>query len=106
MTPEGQILVVDDNPEAREVLADALELQGYQVQTAADGWQAWDLVRQNPMAYNLVLSDMKMPGMNGLELLTRIRADASGLQVILMTGHPDPAILVQAQRLLGIAALH
>lgn len=105
MTPRGRILVVDDSTATREVLADALEIQGYQVQTAADGRQAWDLVRQNLTAYDLVLSDMNMPGMDGLELLTRIGADALRLQVILMTGHPDPAIPVQAQRLGAVAVL-
>jgi two-component system C4-dicarboxylate transport response regulator DctD len=63
------------------------------------------LVRQNPIAYNLVLSDVTMPGMDSLDLRTRIRADAPRIQVILMTGHPDPGIAVQAQRLGAVAVL-
>jgi CheY-like chemotaxis protein len=105
MTPGGRILVVDDNIATCEVLVDALEVQGYQVQTAADGRQAWDLIRQNPTDYDLVLSDVNMPRMDGLELLARIRADAPGIQVILMTGHPHPAIPVQARRLGAVAVL-
>jgi CheY-like chemotaxis protein len=105
MTPGGRILVVDDSITTCEILVEALEVQGYQVQTAADGGQAWNLVRQNPTAYDLVLSDVTMPGMDGLELLTRIRADTPEIQVILMTGHPDPAIPVQAQRLGAVAVL-
>lgn len=105
MTPRTLILVVDDHIATCEILADALEIQGYQVQTAADGRQAWDLVRQNPTAYDLVLSDVNMPRMDGLELLARIRADAPEIQVILMTGHPDPAIPVQAERLGAVGVL-
>lgn len=105
MTPGSRILVVDDHIATCEILADALEIQGYKVQTAADGRQAWDLVPQSPMAYDLVLSDVNMPRMDGLELLARIRADAPEIHVILMTGHPDPAILEQAQRLGAVAVL-
>jgi CheY-like chemotaxis protein len=105
MMSGGRIHVVDDSTATRKVWADALEVQGYQVQTAADGWQVWDLVRQNPTAYDLVLSDVTMPGLDGLELLTKIRVDAPWLQVILMTGRPDPAIPVRAQRLGAVAVL-
>ena len=105
MTFGGRILVVDDSFATREVLADALEVQGYEVQTATDGRQAWDLVRQNPTAYDVVLSDVTMPRMDGLALLARIRREAPRIPVILMTGHPDPAIPVQAQRLGAVAVL-
>jgi DNA-binding NtrC family response regulator len=62
-------------------------------------------VQQNPAAHDVVLSDVNMPRMNGLELLARIRADAPEIQVILMTGHPDPAISVQAERLGAVGVL-
>jgi two-component system response regulator FlrC len=99
MVPRDRILVVDDSESIRSILAEALETQGFRVDTAADGEHAWELVRQAPFFYDLVLTDVMMPEMDGLELLSRIMSDSPWIKVILMTGHSDPELKGKAERL-------
>lgn len=68
---KAQILVVDDSITAREMATKQLENSGYQVDVAVDGVDGWNSIRINP--YHLVVSDIDMPGMNGLDLLKKIR---------------------------------
>jgi CheY-like chemotaxis protein len=96
MIPGDRILVVDDSEAIRLILVDALEQQGYRVQSAADGHQAWELLRQNPFCYDLVITDVAMPA--------RIMADSPWIKVILITGYADPDLKLQAQ-ILGAAAV-
>jgi CheY-like chemotaxis protein len=105
MIPADRILVVDDSKAIREILADALEQQGYRVQTAADGHQAWELLRQSPFCYDLVITDVTMPAIDGLELLARIMADWPWIKVVLITGCVDPDLQLQAQMLGAVAVL-
>jgi CheY-like chemotaxis protein len=105
MIPGDRILVVDDSEAIRQILADALEQQGYQVQTAADGHQAWELLRQNRFCYDLVITDVTMPAMDGLELLARIMADWPWIKVVLITGCADTDLKLQAQMLGAVAVL-
>ena len=89
--PAVRILVVDDNDALRENLAEALQLEGYEVAVAADG--AGALARLGEDApFGVVLLDLMMPGMNGRELLRRIREDPrlTGVRVVLTTGHSGP----------------
>jgi CheY-like chemotaxis protein len=79
MLARDRILVVDDNESIRSILAEALEDQGFRVSTAADGQSAWDLVRRMPFAYDLVLTDMMMPAMDGIALLSKIMMDSPWL---------------------------
>jgi CheY-like chemotaxis protein len=104
MIPGDRILVVDDSETIRQILVDALEEQGYRVETAADGRQAWDLLRRNPLCYDLVITDVIMPAMNGLELLASIMADLPWIKVVLITGCVDPDLKLQAE-MLGAAAV-
>lgn len=105
MMPGGRILVVDDCAEVRGFLAMTLAKQGYQVQTASDGRRAWELLRQSRFACDLVLSDVLMPAMDGLELLRRIRADSPSIKAIFLTGDPDPDLQVRARSLGAVAVL-
>lgn len=84
-----QILAVDDSPTTRQLLRSTLEAAGYRVRTAANGMEAWHLVCSEPFA--LVVSDVSMPGLTGLELLGRIRSHArlSSLPVVLVTGQEN-----------------
>jgi DNA-binding NtrC family response regulator len=99
MIPRDRILLVDDNESVRRILAEGLEREGFRVCTAADGRRAWELVRRTPLSYDLVLTDVTMPEMDGIELLTRIMADSPWIKVILMTGRPDPNLKIKAEML-------
>jgi CheY-like chemotaxis protein len=89
MTPTpARILVVDDNDALRENLAEALELEGYEVAVAEDGRAALARLEEDP-PFDAVLLDLMMPGMDGRELLHRIREDPrlTALRVVITTGH-------------------
>jgi len=80
---EFRVLLVEDDDALREALCDTLELEGFNVSAAEDGRAALDILeREWP---SLVISDIQMPGWDGLELLRRIRQRHSGLPVMLMT---------------------
>jgi len=81
-----QILVVDDEPAVRRFIADALRGAGYEVVVAANGREALAIVYQQSRAPSMLVTDMEMPGMNGVELAARVRADRPGIRVVLMTG--------------------
>ena len=105
MRPGDRILVVDDSEAIRQILADALEQEGYRVQTAADGHQAWELLRQSRFCYDLVITDVTMPAVDGLELLARIMADWPWIKVVLITGCANADLKLRAQMLGAVAVL-
>lgn len=90
-TPSTRILVVDDNDALRENLAEALQLEGYDVAVASDGQGALAALHHDPR-FAAVLLDLMMPGMDGRELLARIRGDPrlASLPVVMTTGHTGP----------------
>src|SRR5262249_25579689 len=92
------LLVVDDSKLGREMLATQLERQGYQVVSVANGKEALELIRQQ--AFDLVLLDVEMPEMNGLELLAVIRGKYSvaDLPVIMVTGRDQTEDMVAPLR--------
>lgn len=83
----ARILVVDDEPGMRDMLADALSLAGYQTKTAVDGFDALKLVRAEK--FDLVISDVNMPRMNGFDLLQDLREHKDETPVILLTARGD-----------------
>lgn len=90
------ILIVDDELNIRRVLERAFAKEGYQVQTAEGGHQALRLLDETP--YDLMLTDVVMPDMTGLELLKRARQKHPNLQVILMTAFGTIPTAVEAMR--------
>jgi DNA-binding NtrC family response regulator len=80
---KGRILIVDDEANARTALAELLKEEGYTVETAADGFKA--LGKFHDFAPDLVLTDLKMPGMDGLELLRKVRVQSEETVVLVMT---------------------
>ena len=89
---KGSILVVDDEANARTALAELLREEGYAVETAADGYKA--LGKMEEGLPDLVLTDLKMPGMGGVELLEKVRAADEDAAVVVMTafGAVDTAV--------------
>ena len=80
-----KLLVIDDDPWVRKYLAEVLESTGYQVDTAADGLEG--LERLSHLEYDLVLSDVRMARMDGLEFLRRVRDDPDSPDVIMISGY-------------------
>jgi YesN/AraC family two-component response regulator len=91
------ILVVDDEEMMRELLEDVLQMEGYSVETAADGQAA--LARVKELRPLLVISDIKMPRMNGFELLKSVKERYPQMRVIMMTGYSDDFTVKDALRL-------
>jgi len=96
MSDLGAILVVDDEPSNRQVLQRILSREGYAVEQADDGRQALDRLRDGGI--ELVLSDLKMPGMDGLELLRAARALDTGVEFIVMTAYGTVETAVDAMK--------
>lgn len=88
------ILLVDDEEGIRKVLGITLADAGYRVTTAADGEEAMRrFAEERP---DIVLTDIKMPGMSGLELLESIKSRDSEVEVIMLTGHGDMELAIQS----------
>ena len=100
MTASKRVLVIDDDPVIGKSFDRVLSPRGYAVITAADGAEALDkLARER---YDVVFTDIKMPGMDGLEVATRIKASRPWLPVVIVTGYGNEANEMKA-RGLGIA---
>jgi DNA-binding NtrC family response regulator len=85
MKPAGRLLIVDDEPDTCANLADIFADIGYEVDIAHDGLSALELVKRT--AYDVALLDLKMPGMNGLELYRRIKEHSAGTVAIVVTAY-------------------
>ncbi len=91
------ILIIEDDNELRTFLSSELTLRGYHTQTAADGLEAMEKVRRHP--FNLVLSDLRMPRMDGMAVLKALKEIDPQIDVILMSGQGDIEIAVKAIKL-------
>jgi len=95
-----QILVVDDQFGIRVLLQEVLEREGYEVLQAGSGAQALQIIQsQQPV---LVLLDMKIPGMDGIEILTNIRKSHPDLKVVMMTAYGELDLVKEASALSAI----
>lgn len=92
-----RILVVDDDVPSREALVDALHVQGYQLAVANDGQQALEML--DAWAPELIISDLRMPRIDGLELLRRVRARLPALPFVLLTAHGTSQTQASAEQL-------
>jgi CheY-like chemotaxis protein len=94
-----RILVVDDEPGTRNAFNASLVSQGHEVWLAGNGFQALEMLgslKQESTAPELVLTDLKMPGLNGLDLIRCLRPNFSQLIFILMTGYGDEQVQEEA----------
>lgn len=96
------ILLVDDEDAVRRTLRRVLESLGYKVVDASGATEALRVFRETRPPVDLLLTDVGMPDMNGMELATALRSDSPGLAVVLMTGHTDKLLQPES---LGAAAI-
>jgi DNA-binding NtrC family response regulator len=91
-----RLLVIDDEKNIREGLAESLTMDGYDVECAMDGDEGWSRFSKGDV--DLVITDLRMPGISGEELMHRILAQAPGFPVIILTGHGSVEGAVTAMR--------
>ncbi|MEE9384056.1 MAG: sigma-54 dependent transcriptional regulator [Nannocystaceae bacterium] len=93
---ETRVLVVDDESAARTALVDLLRSEGYEVLSAPDGYKALGRARAQPP--DILLTDLKMPGMDGIELIAKMTAQTPSLSSIVMTAYGTVSTAVGAMR--------
>jgi len=98
-----RVLVVDDESSIREMLSKTLALAEYEVDTAPDAVSALDMLRMSQANYDLLIADLKMPGMDGLTLIRQVKQLRSRLPVIIITGFSTESSAIEAINL-GVSA--
>ena len=94
--PDATLLVVDDEQDIRDASERILSRIGYQVQKASRGDEALDILNKNSI--DIVLLDLKMPGMDGMEVLASIRERSTEIQVIVITGYATVETAIEAMK--------
>ena len=84
-----RVLMAEDEPLAAEVIEEGLVEAGFEVLAANDGQEAFDLAA-NGAGFDLLLTDLRMPRLDGKELIAKLRAERPDLPVVVMTGFPPP----------------
>jgi CheY-like chemotaxis protein len=97
MAGKNRILVVDDEDALRTVLSSELEGEGYQVASAADGEEAIKLL--GGQQFDLILLDIKMPNVDGFEVLKFVKQQAPKTKVIMLTGFADLKNAIESKKL-------
>jgi two-component system cell cycle sensor histidine kinase/response regulator CckA len=98
----ARVLVVDDEASIRDLLSKTLALADYDVDTAPDGAAALDRLRDTPTAFDLLIADLKMPGMDGLTLIKQAKRIRADLPIIIITGFSTESSAIEAVNL-GVA---
>jgi DNA-binding NtrC family response regulator len=97
MAKKRSVLVVDDEDSLRTVLSNELINEGYEVRTAPDGDDA--IQEMGKASYDLVLLDIKMPRMNGFEVLKHIKEQHEKTKVVMLTGFADLKNAIESKKL-------
>lgn len=97
MAAKNRILVVDDEEALRTVLSAELEGEGYLVSTAGDGEEAIKLI--GSQVFNLILLDIKMPNVDGFEVLKFVKQKQPSTKVIMLTGFADLKNAIESKKL-------
>lgn len=92
-----RVLVVDDHAQARESVADVLRVAGYEVATCASATEALGRLARQPV--DVIITDLQMPGMNGLEFIRELERRRLGAQILMITAHASVSSAVEAMRL-------
>jgi DNA-binding NtrC family response regulator len=99
MHPRARILIVDDEERFRNTTGKLLGVRGFEVNTVGSGQDALESLRGTP--YDVILLDVRMPGMNGIETLGEIKKINPAVEVIILTGHASVDTAVEIMRLGG-----
>ncbi len=91
-----RILIVEDNQSMREGLRDSLVKEGYAVSTVSDGQQAWETIQNK--SFELIITDIKMPGMDGLALMKKIKEVQPATTIVLITAFATVDLAVNAMK--------
>ncbi len=94
---KARLLLVDDEESFRTTLGKRLTERQYDVKSVGSGMEALDLLATTPI--DVVILDIRMPGLSGIETLAEIRAKHLGVEVVLLTGHGDVPSAVEGMRL-------
>ena len=97
MSPKGQVYVIDDDPAMRDSLDFLLGSAGFAVTLFESAVSFLDILPT--LGFGCIVSDVRMPGINGIDLLRRLQADGKSLPVVIMTGHGDVPLAVEAMKL-------
>ncbi|WP_024511509.1 response regulator FixJ [Bradyrhizobium sp. ARR65] len=97
MSAKGKVYVIDDDEAMRESLDFLLNSAGYDVSLFETGINFLEALPQ--LEFGCVISDVRMPGLDGIELLKRVKADHNSFPVLIMTGHGDVPLAVEAMKL-------
>src|SRR5262245_25955758 len=92
----ARILVVDDEEGIRAFLRQALEAEGHEVAEAGDGEEAWSILERR--SFHLLVTDLKMPKLDGMGLLERARAALPEMEVVVLTAHGTVESAVAAMK--------
>jgi len=100
LTGNGRVLVVDDEPLVRNVVRMTLEKAGYEVLEAENGEKAIKAINadENPLVLDVVICDIRMPKINGVEAIDYFRREYPHVSLIVLTGYPDTNMAVSFMR--------
>ncbi len=101
-TRRSNVLVVDDEPEIRELLVEYFRDRGFETATAGDGRAAIAAIERDPARYRLIVSDLQMPGADGLAVLRAAKTANPSCYVVIITGYASLDSAIQAVRLRGV----
>jgi CheY-like chemotaxis protein len=102
----SNVLIIDDDEGTRSTYRAILRLDGYDVTTAANGGQGLEILKARTMEFDLVMADLRLPDMSGLEVLAEVRDEWPDLPIVLMSAWATAAIERAALRLGSAAVVH
>jgi CheY-like chemotaxis protein len=93
-----RVVVVDDDAENCRALSELLRAEGFEAFSFLSGDEAWSAIESLELQPDVVVSDIRMPGLDGIELLRRLKARFAALPVVLVSAYPDHALWDEALR--------
>jgi len=97
-SPKLEVLIVDDEVQARELLSEFCRAQGYEVATASDGRAALAAIARSPQQFSIIITDLQLPGADGFEVLAAARQANPSIYVVMITGYASIDSAVRAVR--------